>query len=144
MDYNTDAINCTFPENKFPFELVEDIQLNGHYWDKSDKLYKYKIKYNKERLKTSKMQQTHRLDTFNDMKSYQWNCITDETARPRTIKEVNRPINLNFRSLNENYNRHRILNYYHEYLVSRPRFNFNDLSKDDKHVINNYYYSNGF
>jgi len=140
LDYNTDAINCTFPENKFPFELVEDIQLNGHYWNKSNKVYKYKIEYNKERLKTSKMQQTHRLDTFNDMKSYQWNCITDETARPRTIKEVNRPINLNFRSLNENYNRHRILNYYHEYLVSRPRFNFNDLSKDDKHVINNYYY----
>jgi len=140
LDYNTDAINCSFPENKFPFELVEDIQLNGHYWNKSNKVYKYKIEYNKERLKTSKMQQTHRLDTFNDMKSYQWNVITDETARPRTIKEVNRPINLNFRSLNENYNRHRILNYYHEYLVSRPRFNFNDLSKDDKHVINNYYY----
>ncbi len=53
LDYNTDAINCVFPENKFPFELVEDMQLNGHYCDKSNKVYKYKIEYKKERLKTS-------------------------------------------------------------------------------------------
>ena len=25
LDYNTDAINCTFPHNKFPFELVKNI-----------------------------------------------------------------------------------------------------------------------
>jgi hypothetical protein len=43
LDYNTDAINCTFKGNKFPFELVEDIQLNGHCWDKSNKVYKYKL-----------------------------------------------------------------------------------------------------
>ena len=70
LDYNTDAINCTFKENKFPFELVEDIQLNGHYWDKSKKVYKYKIEYNKDRLKTSRMQQTQRTETFNDMRYY--------------------------------------------------------------------------
>ena len=40
LDYNTDAINCVFPDNNFPFELVEDIQLKGHYWDKSNKVYK--------------------------------------------------------------------------------------------------------
>ncbi len=51
LDYNTDAINCTFPDNMFPFESVEDIQLNGHYWDQSNTVYKYKIEYNKERLK---------------------------------------------------------------------------------------------
>ncbi len=94
MDYKTDAINCTFLGNKFSFELVEDIQLNGH---KSNKVYKYKIECNKERLKTSKMQQTLRTDIFNDMKSYQWNVITDETTRPRTIIEVNMPLNLHFR-----------------------------------------------
>jgi hypothetical protein len=35
LDYSTDAINGTFKENnlKFPFELVEDIQLNRHHWD---------------------------------------------------------------------------------------------------------------
>ena len=77
LDYNTDAINCTFKGNKFPFELVEDIQLNGHYWDKSNKVYKYKIEYNKVRLKTSRMQQTHRLDTFNDMRYYNWKLTHD-------------------------------------------------------------------
>ena len=40
-----------FPDNKFQFELVKDIQLNGHYWNKADKENKYKIEYNKERLK---------------------------------------------------------------------------------------------
>ncbi len=34
LDYNNDVIDCTFPNNKFPFQLVEDIQLNGHYWDR--------------------------------------------------------------------------------------------------------------
>ncbi len=43
LDYNTDAINCVFEDNKFPFELVEDIQLKGHYWNKADKAYKYKL-----------------------------------------------------------------------------------------------------
>ena len=31
LDYNTDAINCIFEDNTFPFELVQDIQLNNHY-----------------------------------------------------------------------------------------------------------------
>ncbi len=34
LDYNTDAIHCTFPNKKIPSELVEDIQENNHYWDK--------------------------------------------------------------------------------------------------------------
>jgi energy-coupling factor transporter ATP-binding protein EcfA2 len=77
LDYNTDAINCTFPNNKFPFKLVEDIQLNGHYWDRSNKVYKYKIEYNKDRLKTSRMQQTQRTDIFNDMRYYNWKLTYD-------------------------------------------------------------------
>jgi hypothetical protein len=50
--------------------LVEDIQLIGHYWDKSNKVYKYEIEYNKERLKTSKMQETIRMDKYKDAKYY--------------------------------------------------------------------------
>ncbi len=72
LDY-TDAINCVFPDNKFPFELVEDIQLEGYYWNKADKnykTYKYKIEYNKDRLKVSKMQETLRTDIYKDMKNY--------------------------------------------------------------------------
>jgi predicted AAA+ superfamily ATPase len=66
-----------FPDNKFPFELVEDVQLNGHYWNKADKSYKYKIEYNKERLKVSKMQETLGTDIFKDMRYYNWKLISD-------------------------------------------------------------------
>ncbi len=89
LDYNTDAINCTFPYNKFPFEFLEDIELNHHYWNKSKNVYKYKIEYNKDRLETSRMQQTQRTDIFNDMKCYQWNVTTDETTRPETDRQLN-------------------------------------------------------
>ena len=51
---------------------MEDIQLNGHYWNKKDKVYKYKIEYNKDRLKVSKMQETLRTDIFKDMRYYNW------------------------------------------------------------------------
>ena len=43
LDYNTDAINCVFEGNKFPFELVEEIQLNNHYWDSDNKVYSIKL-----------------------------------------------------------------------------------------------------
>jgi hypothetical protein len=58
---------------------VEDIQLNGHYWDRSNKVtvYKYKIEYNKDRLKTSRVQQTQRTDIFNDMRYYNWKLAYD-------------------------------------------------------------------
>ena len=77
LDYNTDAINCTFPENKFPFKLVDEIQLKGHYWDKSNTVYKYKIEYNKERLKVSRMQETLRTDIYKDIKYYNWRVTPD-------------------------------------------------------------------
>jgi len=77
LDYNTDAINCVFPDNVFPFDLVEDIQLNGHYWDKSKSVYKYKIECDKERLKVSKMQQTLRTDIYKDMRYYTWKLTSD-------------------------------------------------------------------
>jgi hypothetical protein len=43
LDYNTDAVNCTFPNNKFPFELMEDVQLNGHYWDSHNQVHNIKL-----------------------------------------------------------------------------------------------------
>ncbi len=71
---------------------MDDIQSNGHYWDKSNKVYKYKIEYNKERLKTSKMQETIRRDKYKDVKYYKWNVTTDKTIRPETIIIPNTPI----------------------------------------------------
>jgi hypothetical protein len=61
---------------------VDEIQLKGHYWDKTNKVYKYKIEYNKERLKVSKMQETMRTDIYKDIKYYNWNVIDDRTQAP--------------------------------------------------------------
>ena len=92
LDYNTDAINCVFEDNKFPFELVEEIQLNNHYWDKNNEVYKYKIEYNKDRLKTSRMQQTLRTDIYKDIKYYNWrltNDVEDNNFKPLVDKIIN-------------------------------------------------------
>ena len=73
LDLNTDAVNCTFPENKFPFELVQDstaTQLNGFYWDIEKTIPKYKIEHDKERLKSSKLQQSLRAAVYKDIKGY--------------------------------------------------------------------------
>ena len=86
------------------------------------------------------MQETLRRDKFKDTKYYKWNVTTDETTRPATIIIPNTPLKLNFRELNKDYNRHRILNYYYEYLMKRPRFDFKNLNKNDRRLINNYYY----
>ena len=51
--------------------------------------------------------------------------------------------NINCNKFNEDYNRHKILNYYHEYLLSpllHVKFDFKNLDKNDKFKINNYYY----
>jgi hypothetical protein len=161
LDYNTDAINCTFPDNKFPFELVEDIQLNGHYWDKSNKVYKYKIEYNKDRLKTSKMQETIRRDKYKDAKYYKWNVMTDETSRPETDKQLNYSQTNTFYkfNINERYKKYEMtcqelqqtlekeievkpkLQYFNgllrrEYQIEKKHINFNKLNEDyNRHKI---------
>jgi hypothetical protein len=97
LDYNTDAINCAFPDNKFPFELVEDIQLKGHYWDKSNTVYKSKIEYNKECLKTYRMKETFRTDIYNDMRYYNWKLTPDVEDK------FFRPLIKNIMKSNESY-----------------------------------------
>ncbi len=57
--------------------MVEDIKLKGHNSNKADKIYKYKIEYNKDRSKVSKMQETLRTDILKDMRFYNWKLISD-------------------------------------------------------------------
>ncbi len=50
---------------------------------------------------------------------------------------------INCNKLNEDYNRHKILNYYHEYLLSPllcPNFDFMNIDKNDKFKIQYHYY----
>ena len=32
-DLNTDAITCTFPDDQCLFNLIDDKNINGYYWD---------------------------------------------------------------------------------------------------------------
>ncbi len=42
-DLNTDAITCTFEDNKFPFELSDGKNIHGYYWDDEKIILKYKL-----------------------------------------------------------------------------------------------------
>ncbi len=77
IDLNTDAVICTFPNNEFPFKLVDDIQLDDHYWDTENKIPKYKIEHDKERLKSSKLQQSLRTDEYKFDIYYNWKVKPD-------------------------------------------------------------------
>jgi 5-methylcytosine-specific restriction endonuclease McrA len=53
LDLNTDAITCTFPDNKNPFVVMEDgTNIEGYYY--KDKTPKYKLE-NGHRVKSEKM-----------------------------------------------------------------------------------------
>ena len=41
-DVNTDTITCTFPDDKFPFDLIDEENVN-HYWDDLKTVPKYKL-----------------------------------------------------------------------------------------------------
>jgi hypothetical protein len=76
------------------------------------------------------MQETLRTDIYKDMKNYVWKLTTDETTRPTTIIIPNLPLKLDFGKLNEDDNRHRILNYYYGKFenVIYNKFSFYTLS----------------
>ena len=56
---------------------MEDVQLNGHYWNKADKAYKYEIEYNKDFLKCQKCRRQLKTDIYNDLKYLNWRLISD-------------------------------------------------------------------
>ena len=80
LSVNTDCVACTFPDNKLPFEIVEEIQLNGHYWDDEGKVYKYKLEYKeveKQVVSIPKMMYTKRTETYTFGGSIMWNLQND-------------------------------------------------------------------
>ncbi len=42
-DLNSDAITCTFEDNKFPFDLSDGKNIDGYYWDDDKTILKYKL-----------------------------------------------------------------------------------------------------
>jgi hypothetical protein len=42
-DLNTDAVTCTFEDNKLPFELSDGKNIDGYHWDDEKTILKYKL-----------------------------------------------------------------------------------------------------
>ena len=55
-DLNTDAFTCTFPNNEFPFDLIDDKNINGYYWDDEKTIPKYKLEPVGKHVKYPKME----------------------------------------------------------------------------------------
>jgi 5-methylcytosine-specific restriction enzyme A len=62
-DINTDAITCTFPDDKFPFGLIDDKNLD-YYWDEFKTVPKYKLEPNAKRVKYPKLVHYMRFDNY--------------------------------------------------------------------------------
>ena len=53
-DINTDAITCYFPYDEFPFDLIDEKNLD-YYWDELKTVPKYKLEPNAKRVKYPKL-----------------------------------------------------------------------------------------
>jgi 5-methylcytosine-specific restriction enzyme A len=62
-DINTDAITCTFPNDKFPFDLIDEKNLD-YYWDELKTVPKYKLEPNAKRVKYPKLVHYMRFDNY--------------------------------------------------------------------------------
>jgi hypothetical protein len=85
-DINTDAITCTFPNDKFPFDLKESSHLlasasnqkniNGYYWDELKTIPKYKLEPNAKRVKYPKLVHYMRFDQY-VLNTSEWKITPD-------------------------------------------------------------------
>ena len=67
LDLNTDCISCVFKNDKLPFEMIDDINLKGFYYDEKNIFPKYKLDAKDTRLKYPKMA------NFKRSKKYEYN-----------------------------------------------------------------------
>ena len=64
LDLNTDCISCIFQGNDLPFELEDDVNVKGFYYDEAKTKAKYKIEHKEERLKTPRLEKYKRSDMY--------------------------------------------------------------------------------
>jgi nucleoside-triphosphatase THEP1 len=63
LDLNTDCVSCSFPDNKFPFELnVDGKNICGYYYENGEP--KYKLEPKKTRLQVERKQQYKRNEIY--------------------------------------------------------------------------------
>ena len=75
-DLNTDAITCTFPGEKFPFNLIDDKNINGYYWDDEKTIPKYKLEPVGKHVKYPKMEKYMRKEKY-VLETQDWNITPD-------------------------------------------------------------------
>ena len=75
-DLNTDAITCTFPNDKCPFELLDEKNLTDYYWDDDNTIPKYKLEPVGKHVKYQKLGKYIRFDTYN-LETKEWNTLSD-------------------------------------------------------------------
>jgi hypothetical protein len=112
-----------------------DKQLN---FSQTNAFYKFNIneRYKKYEMTCQEIQQTFNKEIKVKPKLQYFNGLL---KREYQIEKKD----VNCKKLNEDYTRHKILNYYHEYLLNyllHPKFDFNNLNKNDKFKIHYYYY----
>ena len=81
-DINTDAITCTFPDDKFPFNLIDAApgcgaatqlkNLNGYYWDELKTIPKYKLEPHAKHVKYPKLVRYMRDESYT-LEVKEWN-----------------------------------------------------------------------
>jgi hypothetical protein len=64
LDVSTDCVSAVFPTDELPFELVDDINIKGYYFDETEKFPRYKLEDKTERLKIERMPNHIRTDTY--------------------------------------------------------------------------------
>jgi hypothetical protein len=77
-DINTDAITCYFADDKFPFDLIDDKNLD-YYWDELKTVPKYKLEPNAKRVKYPKLVHYMRFDNYT-LHTEPWEITPDVPA----------------------------------------------------------------
>jgi len=75
-DLNTDAITCTFEDDTFPFELIDDKNLAEYYWDDNKTTPKYKLEPVGKHVKYPKLVKYMRSEEYS-MDEKEWNTTPD-------------------------------------------------------------------
>ena len=65
-----------FKSNDLPFELEDDINIKGYYYDEAKTLAKYKIEHKETRLQVSRLARYKRSDLYNHA-IQKWNLFED-------------------------------------------------------------------
>ena len=78
-DLNTDDITCTFEEDIFPFELIDDKNLN-YYWDDNKTTPKYKSEPVGKHVKYPKLVKYMRYEEY-IVEKKEWNTTPDVEGR---------------------------------------------------------------